>query len=86
MSYDEAVAQVDETLRASGLSYIDLMLIHAPFGGKVGRNGVWKAPGGSAGGGQDSQRESAIMGCTTWQNWKPISLSSSRSVAGAAAV
>lgn len=30
-------------MKESGLDYIDLMLIHAPYGGREGRKGAWKA-------------------------------------------
>ena len=42
-SYEEAKACVAESLKKTGLDYIDLYLIHAPFGGKLGRLGAWKA-------------------------------------------
>jgi len=42
-SYKEAVDCVNESLKESGLDYIDLYLIHSPYGGKDGRLGVWKA-------------------------------------------
>jgi len=34
---------VENTLKESGLKYIDLMLLHAPYGGPVARKGAWKA-------------------------------------------
>jgi diketogulonate reductase-like aldo/keto reductase len=34
---------VEKTLKETGLSYIDLMLIHAPYGGRDARKGAWKA-------------------------------------------
>lgn len=34
---------VNNTLKETGLSYIDLMLIHAPYGGRTARKGAWKA-------------------------------------------
>jgi diketogulonate reductase-like aldo/keto reductase len=43
MSYDSAKAQVDKTLQETGLGYIDLMLLHAPYGGSSNRKGAWKA-------------------------------------------
>jgi diketogulonate reductase-like aldo/keto reductase len=43
LSYAETVAQINSTIKATGLSYIDLMLIHAPYGGSAGRKGAWKA-------------------------------------------
>lgn len=43
ISYAAAAACVDETLKQTGLDYIDLYLLHAPYGGKEGRLGAWKA-------------------------------------------
>ncbi|KAI0138739.1 aldo-keto reductase [Hypoxylon sp. NC0597] len=43
MSYEGAKAQVETSLKTSGLDYIDLMLIHSPFGGSAARKGAWKA-------------------------------------------
>jgi diketogulonate reductase-like aldo/keto reductase len=43
MDYDKAVAQVAETVQRSGLDYLDLVLIHTPFGGPEGRKGAWRA-------------------------------------------
>ena len=43
VNYDDAKRCVDESLTATGLEYIDLYLIHAPYGGKEGRLGAWKA-------------------------------------------
>ncbi|KAL2015662.1 hypothetical protein VTK56DRAFT_5040 [Thermocarpiscus australiensis] len=43
LSYEGAAAQVDKTLAESGLEYIDLMLIHAPYGGSAKRKGAWRA-------------------------------------------
>lgn len=43
ISYETAVEQIDLTLRTTGLDYIDLMLIHAPYGGPAKRKGAWKA-------------------------------------------
>lgn len=43
LSYKTTVAQVDESLKLTGLDYIDLILIHAPYGGTASRNGAWKA-------------------------------------------
>ncbi|KAK7728471.1 hypothetical protein SLS57_002359 [Botryosphaeria dothidea] len=43
LSYDSARADVDATLAETGLDYIDLYLIHAPYGGREGRLGAWKA-------------------------------------------
>jgi diketogulonate reductase-like aldo/keto reductase len=43
INYTDAAKCVDETLRKTGLDYIDLYLLHAPYGGKQGRLGAWKA-------------------------------------------
>ncbi|KAI5199224.1 Aldo/keto reductase [Aureobasidium subglaciale] len=43
INYDAAKAVVDESLRLTGLDYIDLYLLHAPYGGKENRLGAWKA-------------------------------------------
>jgi diketogulonate reductase-like aldo/keto reductase len=43
MSYELAKAQVMATLASSQMHYIDLMLIHAPYGGSAARKGVWRA-------------------------------------------
>jgi diketogulonate reductase-like aldo/keto reductase len=43
MSYERTKAQVETTLKETGLDYIDLMLIHAPYGGRDARKGAWKA-------------------------------------------
>ncbi|KAF2404075.1 Aldo/keto reductase [Trichodelitschia bisporula] len=42
-TYEGTVKAVDESLAKTGLDYIDLFLIHAPFGGKTGRLAVWRA-------------------------------------------
>lgn len=34
---------MDTTLKVAGLEYIDLMLIHSPYGKPTGRKGAWKA-------------------------------------------
>ncbi|KAK4542926.1 hypothetical protein LTR36_006115 [Oleoguttula mirabilis] len=43
INYEDAKACVDESLKTTGLEYIDLYLLHAPYGGKEGRLGAWKA-------------------------------------------
>ncbi|KAH8898941.1 2,5-diketo-D-gluconic acid reductase A [Thozetella sp. PMI_491] len=43
INYEGAKAQVDKTLAQTGLEYIDLMLLHCPYGGSANRKGAWKA-------------------------------------------
>ncbi|KAK1634942.1 aldo/keto reductase [Colletotrichum phormii] len=43
INYDDAKDQVEETLEKTGLAYINLMLLHCPYGGSEGRKGAWKA-------------------------------------------
>jgi diketogulonate reductase-like aldo/keto reductase len=43
VNYELTKAQVDKTLQETGLEYIDLMLLHAPYGGSEARKGGWKA-------------------------------------------
>ncbi|KAK4151548.1 NADP-dependent oxidoreductase domain-containing protein [Chaetomidium leptoderma] len=43
MGYEGTKAQVDDSLAKSGLGYIDLMLLHSPYGGSAKRKGSWKA-------------------------------------------
>ncbi|KAI1393267.1 aldo-keto reductase [Hypoxylon trugodes] len=43
MSYEGAKKQVETSLKTSGFDYIDLMLIHSPYGGSEARKGAWKA-------------------------------------------
>ncbi|RJE20293.1 aldo-keto reductase [Aspergillus sclerotialis] len=44
MSYEKAKKAIQESITdAQKLGYIDLMLLHAPFGGKEGRLGAWRA-------------------------------------------
>lgn len=43
VNYKDAKACIDESLKKTGLDYIDLYLIHAPYGGKSGRLGAWTA-------------------------------------------
>lgn len=42
-TYEEAKKCVEETLRKTGLDYVDLYLLHAPYGGPANRLGAWKA-------------------------------------------
>ncbi|KAI1258535.1 NADP-dependent oxidoreductase domain-containing protein [Xylariaceae sp. FL1019] len=41
--YAKTKAQVDLSLKTADVDYIDLMLIHAPYGGTANRKGVWQA-------------------------------------------
>ncbi|KAK4626379.1 hypothetical protein CLAFUW4_04812 [Fulvia fulva] len=43
INYEGAKRCVDESLKKTGLDYLDLYLLHAPYGGKEGRLGAWKA-------------------------------------------
>ncbi|RAL00632.1 aldo/keto reductase family protein [Aspergillus ibericus CBS 121593] len=46
MSYEKAKEAIADSLAAAEkgrLGYIDLMLLHAPYGGKEGRLGAWRA-------------------------------------------
>lgn len=43
MSYRQAKECVDETLHLTGLDYVDLYLLHSPYGKMEGRVGAWKA-------------------------------------------
>ena len=46
VSYKDATQVIQESFEKAtkyGLGYIDLILIHAPYGGKEGRLGAWKA-------------------------------------------
>ncbi|KAI9928879.1 hypothetical protein ASPWEDRAFT_36695 [Aspergillus wentii DTO 134E9] len=41
--YENAKEAIESSLEAANIDYIDLMLIHAPYGGKEGRLGAWRA-------------------------------------------
>jgi diketogulonate reductase-like aldo/keto reductase len=43
LSYENTKAQVERSLKESDVGYIDLILIHAPYGGRENRKGAWKA-------------------------------------------
>ncbi|OKL59047.1 hypothetical protein UA08_05753 [Talaromyces atroroseus] len=43
VSYDATRQSIKESIRASGLGYIDLFLIHSPYGGKARRLECWRA-------------------------------------------
>jgi diketogulonate reductase-like aldo/keto reductase len=42
-SYDATRKAVKESIRKSGLGYIDLYLLHSPYGGKARRLECWRA-------------------------------------------
>lgn len=42
LSYENTKAQVAKTLEVTGLDYIDLMLLHAPYGGPAARKDAWR--------------------------------------------
>ncbi|KAL4954449.1 NADP-dependent oxidoreductase domain-containing protein [Aspergillus filifer] len=41
--YQNAKRSIDESLKQAGTDYFDLILIHAPYGGKTDRLGTWDA-------------------------------------------
>ncbi|KAJ5095796.1 hypothetical protein NUU61_005152 [Penicillium alfredii] len=43
MGYELAKQAIEESIAAANLGYIDLMLLHAPYGGREGRQGAWRA-------------------------------------------
>lgn len=43
LSYNSAKNAIAKTLQETGLGYIDLYLIHAPYGGRKAREGAWRA-------------------------------------------
>ncbi|KAF1940145.1 aldo-keto reductase-like protein [Clathrospora elynae] len=43
MRYETAKEHIENTLKATGFDYIDLYLLHSPYGGKKNRIGAWKA-------------------------------------------
>jgi len=43
MRYDTAKEHIDNTLKITGFDYVDLYLLHSPYGGKENRIGAWKA-------------------------------------------
>ena len=42
-SYDAARKSIKQSVKQSGLGYIDLFLLHSPYGGKVKRLECWRA-------------------------------------------
>ncbi|KAL9066876.1 MAG: hypothetical protein Q9161_007295 [Pseudevernia consocians] len=43
MGYEQTKASIKSSFKQTGLDYIDLYLIHAPYGGTAARNGTWLA-------------------------------------------
>ncbi|KAI1349828.1 2,5-diketo-D-gluconic acid reductase A [Xylaria sp. FL0043] len=41
--YEATKEQIEKSLKTAGLDYINLMLLHAPYGGSAARKGAWKA-------------------------------------------
>ena len=41
--YDETRRKIKDSIRKSGLGYIDLYLLHSPYGGKERRRECWRA-------------------------------------------
>ena len=42
-SYDAARRAIKQSIKQSGLGYIDLFLLHSPYGGKAKRLDCWRA-------------------------------------------
>ncbi|KAF2996254.1 hypothetical protein E8E13_004142 [Curvularia kusanoi] len=43
MSYENSKRHIDNTLKITGFDYVDLYLLHSPYGGRENRIGAWKA-------------------------------------------
>ncbi|MCJ1449673.1 hypothetical protein MMC28_000001 [Mycoblastus sanguinarius] len=43
MGYEQAKASIASSFKQTELEYIDLYLIHAPYGGPTARTGAWRA-------------------------------------------
>jgi diketogulonate reductase-like aldo/keto reductase len=43
MSYETAKQHIANSLKETGFDYVDLYLLHSPYGGKEARIGAWKA-------------------------------------------
>ncbi|KAJ5517636.1 Aldo/keto reductase subgroup [Penicillium expansum] len=43
VGYEAAKRSIDDSLKKAKTNYFDLILLHAPFGGKDGRLGAWRA-------------------------------------------
>lgn len=42
-AYDRARKSISDSVKRSGLGYVDLFLLHSPYGGKQARLDSWKA-------------------------------------------
>ncbi len=43
MTYENSKQHIENTLKVTGFDYVDLYLLHSPYGGKENRIGAWKA-------------------------------------------
>lgn len=43
MNYENSKQHIENTLKITGFDYVDLYLLHSPYGGKENRVGAWKA-------------------------------------------
>ena len=43
LGYENTQKTINDTFKETGLDYVDLYLIHAPYGGREARLGAWKA-------------------------------------------
>lgn len=43
MNYENSKNHIENTLKITGFDYVDLYLLHSPYGGKENRIGAWKA-------------------------------------------
>ncbi|PSN64930.1 aldo-keto reductase-like protein [Corynespora cassiicola Philippines] len=43
LGYETAKRHIEATLEGTGLGYVDLYLLHAPYGGREARVGAWRA-------------------------------------------
>jgi diketogulonate reductase-like aldo/keto reductase len=43
LGYDTAKQHIDATIQTTGFDYVDLYLLHSPYGGREARLGAWRA-------------------------------------------
>lgn len=43
LSYDNTISLIQTALEETGLGYLDLVLLHSPYGGRENRFGAWRA-------------------------------------------